>query len=175
MSSTASKEPVGVVLAKPFIPVRTITLQNLFRRSDNRICPFITRKTCEGLYGYIEDIGPTGIRGWLMDGAACDTHLKVDAYLDGHFLGSGHAVRHRPDVSRIMGRPIHCEFLAAYDPTTLLKVLSGLEPTRKKHIRVVAAESGREIVAAEDGYQTVGQLLAYATTAAALLPQEPSR
>lgn len=157
-------------LAFVFDLVRHHLLPKLLRKADSRVYPFITRNTREGLYGYIEDIGPTGIRGWLLDCAAHDSHLKVDAYLDGHFLGRGHAVRHRPDISRIMGRPTHCEFLISCDPTTLFKVLSGLERTRKQHIRVTATDSGREIAAADDGDRTVGQLLEYAKAMATFQP-----
>ena len=76
-------------LAFVFDVVRHHPLPKLLRNADNQVYPFITRNTREGLYGYIEDIGPTGIRGWLLDCAARDTHLKVDAYLDGQLLGRG--------------------------------------------------------------------------------------
>jgi hypothetical protein len=77
--------------------VRTNAFRNLFRRSASRVYPSITPETGEGLHGWVEHIGPAGIRGWLLDCAACDTHLKVDAYLDGQVLGSSYADRPRPN------------------------------------------------------------------------------
>ncbi len=151
----------------------TNAFQNLFRRSDNRVYPSITPKTREGLHGCLEDIGPAGIRGWLLDGSACDTHLKVDAYLDGQLLGSGYANRHRPDISQVIGRPADCEFLIPWEAASLVRELNKLKPTQKLRIRVLAAASGREIAATDDGVRTAGQLLDYAVhTAAAVLAEE---
>jgi hypothetical protein len=153
--------------------VLTNAFQNLFRRSDNRVYPSITPKTREGLHGCLEDIGPAGIRGWLLDGSACDTHLKVDAYLDGQLLGSGYANRHRPDISQVIGRPADCEFLIPWEAASLVRELNKLKPTQKLRIRVLAAASGREIAATDDGVRTAGQLLDYAVhTAAAVLAEE---
>jgi hypothetical protein len=153
--------------------VRRHAFRNLFRRSDNRVYPSITPATRDGLHGCVEDIGPAGIRGWLLDCAACDTHLKVDAYLDGQILGSGYASRHRPDISQLMGRPADCEFLIPWDAAALLRELNRLKPTEKLRIRVLAAASGREIAATDDGVRTAGQLLDYAVrTATAVLAEE---
>jgi hypothetical protein len=151
--------------------VRTNAFRNLFGRSYNRVYPSITPQTREGLHGCLEDIGPAGIRGWLLDCAASDTHLKVDAYLDEQFLGSGYAVRHRTDISQIMGRPIHCEFLLPWETTTLVTELKTLERTKPLRIRVLAAESGREIAAISDDSRTVEQLLDYAKA----IPASPPR
>ena len=153
--------------------MRTNAFHNLFRRSDNRVYPSITPESREGLHGCLEEIGPVGIRGWLLDCAACDTHLKVDVYLDGHVLSSGYADRPRPDISEILGRPISCEFLIPWSAMTLPPELKGMEQTATLQIRVVAAESGREIDAANDSARTVGQLLDYATDkSAGMLAQE---
>ena len=153
--------------------MRTNAFHNLDRRSDNRVYPSITPESREGLAGCLEDIGPAGILGWLLDCGACHTHVKVDVYLDGHVLGSGYANRPRPDISEILGRPISCEFLIPWSAMTLPPELKGMESTAKPQIRVVAAESGREIAAANDSVRTVGQLLDYATDkSAGMLAQE---
>jgi hypothetical protein len=153
--------------------VRINAFYNLDRRSDNRVYPSIKPESREGPAGCLEEIGPMGIRGWLLDCGACDTHLKVDSYLDGHVLGSGYANRPRPDISEIVGRPISCEFLIPWSAMTLPPELKGMESTAKLQIRVVAAESGREIAAANDSDRTVGQLLDYATDkSAGMLAQE---
>lgn len=153
--------------------MRTNAFHNLDRRSDHRVYASITPESREGLAGCLDDIGPAGILGWLLDCGACDTHLKVDAYLDGHVLGSGYANRPRPDISEIVGRPISCEFLIPWSAMTLPPELKGMESTAKPQIRVVAAESGREIAAANDSARTVGQLLDYARDkSAGMLAQE---
>ena len=152
--------------------MRTNAFHNLFRRSDNRVYPSITPDSREGLAGCLEEIGPAGIRGWLLDCAACDTHLKVDVYLDGQVLGSGYADRPRPDISEIMGRPISCEFLIPWAAMTLPRELKEMDPTAKLQMRVVAAESGRELHAIDGLVRTAGQLLADAAAAAASLAQE---
>jgi len=155
--------------------VRTNAFQNLFRRSDNRVYPSITPKSREGLHGCLEEIGPVGIRGWLLDCAACETHLKVDAYVDGQVLGSGCADRSRPDISEIMGRPIRCEFLIPWAAMTLPRALKEMDPTAKLQIRVVAAESGRELHAIDGLVRTAGQLLGDAATAATSLAPDPQQ
>jgi hypothetical protein len=156
--------------------VLTNAFHNLFRRLDNRVYPSITPESREGLHGWLEDIGPGGIRGWLLDCAASDTHLKVDVYLNGRVLGSGYADRPRPDISKILGRPISCEFLIPWSAMTLPPELEGMDQTAKLRIRVVAAESGRELHAIDGLAQTAGQLLDDAATAAAIvaasLPRE---
>jgi hypothetical protein len=152
--------------------LRNQAFRNLFRRLGNRVYPSIRPGARKGLYGCLEEIGAAGIRGWLLDCAACDTHLKVDVYLDDHLLGSGPADRSRPDISEIMGRPISCEFLIPWSAMTLPPVLRGVGQTAKLQIRVVAAESGRELHAIDGLVRTAGQLLDDAATAAASLPQE---
>ena len=152
--------------------MRTNAFRNLFRRSHSRVYPSVTPETRDGLHGCLEDIGPAGIRGWLLDGRACDTHLKVDVYLDGQVLGSGYADRPRPDISEIMGRPIDCEFLIPWAAMTLPPELKEMEPTAKLQIRVVAAESGRELHAIAGLNRIADQLLDDAATAAASLAQE---
>ena len=142
--------------------MRTNAFQNFFRRSDKRVYPSITAETREGLRGCVEEIGPAGIRGWLLDCAACDTHLKVDVYLDGQVLGSGYADRLRPDISEILCHPISCEFLIPWAAITLPPELEGMQQTAKLKVRVVAAASGREIAASDDGVRTARQLLDYA-------------
>ena len=142
--------------------MRTNAFHNLFRRFDNRVHPSITPESREGLYGCLEEIGPAGIRGWLLDCAACDTDLKVDVYLDGQVLGSGYADRLRPDISEILSRPIRCEFLIPWAAMTLPPELEGMEHTAKLRIRMVAAASGREIAASDDCVRTTRQLLDYA-------------
>jgi hypothetical protein len=92
--------------------VRTNDFRTLSLRPDNKVYPSITPETREGLYDCVEHIGPAGIRGRLLDCAACDTHPKVDASLDGQVLGSGYADRPWPNLSEIMGRPISCESAA---------------------------------------------------------------
>ena len=139
--------------------MRTNAFRNLFRRSDSRVYPSITPETREGLHGCVEEIGPAGIRGWLVECAACDTHLKVDAYLDGQVLGSGYADRPRPDISEILGRPVSCEFLIPWSAMTFSPELKGVEQTAKLRIRVVATESGRELHAIDGLNRTAGQLL----------------
>jgi hypothetical protein len=150
--------------------VRNYVFQNLFRRFGKRIRSSITPGSRQVLYGCVDEIGPAGIRGWLLDCAACKTRLRADAYVGKHFLGSGYAVRHRPDISQIMGSSIDCEFLIPWATATLPPELRGLEQSKRILIRVVAAESGREIAAANDSVRTVGQLLDYVTdkTAAVL-------
>ncbi len=140
----------------------TNAFHNFFRRFDNRVHPSITAESREGLYGCLEEIGPAGIRGWLLDCAACDTHLKVDVYLNGQVLVSGYADRLRPDISEILGRPIRCEFLIPWSAMTLPPELEGMEHTAKLRIKMVAAASGREIAASDDGVRTARQLLDYA-------------
>ena len=151
--------------------MRTNAFYNLHRRPDHRVHASITPESREGLHGCVDDIGPAGIRGWLLDCAACDTHLKVDAYLDEQFLGSGYAVRHRTDISQIMGRPIHCEFLLPWKAATLLTKLKTMERTKPLRIRVLAAESGHEIASDGDGSLTAGQLLDYVKAIPASPPQ----
>ena len=124
--------------------MRTNAFHNLFRRFDNRVHPSITPESREGLYGCLEEIGPAGIRGWLLDCAACDTDLKVDVYLEEQFLGSGYAVGHRPDISKTLGRPADCEFLIPWAAVTLPPEIKGMEHTATLRIRVLAAASGRE-------------------------------
>jgi hypothetical protein len=153
--------------------VRRHAFRNLFRRSDNRVYPSITPAARDGLHGYVEDIGPAGIRGWLLDGADSATQLKVDVYLEEQFLVSGHTGRYRPDISQVIGRPADCEFLIPWEAAALLRELNGLKPTKKLRIRVLDAASGREIAATDDGVRTAAQLLDYAVnTAAAVLAEE---
>ena len=167
-----TQHPVDAALAPPRNPVRINAFHNLFRRFDTRVYPSITPESREGLYGCLEEIGPTGIRGWLLDSATSETHLKVDAILDGKVLGSGYADRPRTDISGIMGRPIRCEFLIPWAAMTLPPELEGMDQTAKLRIRVVAAESGRELYAIDGLARTAGQLLGDAATVAASLPQE---
>ena len=164
-------QPAGRTLAQPCHSLNTNDFHSLSLRPDKRVYPSITPETREGLHGCVEEIGPAGIRGWLLDCAACDTHLKVDAYLDEQFLGNGYAVRHRTDISQIMGRPIHCEFLLPWEPATLLAELKTLERTKPLRIRVLAAESGREIAAIGEDSLTVGQLLDFVKATPASAPQ----
>ena len=153
--------------------MRRHAFRNLFRRSDNRVYPSITPESQTGLHGYVEDIGPAGIRGWLLDGVDPATQLKVDVYLEERFLGSGHAGRHRPDISQVIGRPADCEFLIPWEAAALLRELNGLKPAKKLRIRVLDAASGREIAATDDGVRTAGQLLDYAVhTSTAVLAEE---
>ena len=141
----------------------------------NRIYPSATLESRKGLRGCLEDIGPAGIRGWLLDCAACDTHLKVDAYLDGNLLGSGHAVRHRPDISELLGRPIDCEFLIPWETVVLPPELETSDPNREVRLRVVAAASGRELHSLDDSVHTIDEILDYAEAAIAALPQDGNR
>jgi hypothetical protein len=137
------------------------------------VYPSITPAARDGLHGYVEDIGPAGIRGWLLDGADSATQLKVDVYLEEQFLVSGHTGRYRPDISQVIGRPADCEFLIPWEAAALLRELNGLKPTKKLRIRVLDAASGREIAATDDGVRTAAQLLDYAVnTAAAVLAEE---
>ena len=157
----------------PVTPVRKHAFRKLLGRFGNRIRPSIKPGAREGVFGHVDDIGPAGIRGWLLDGADSAAQLKVDAYLDGHVLGSGYADRPRPDISEILGRPADCEFLIPWEATSLLRELNGLKPTKELRIRVLAAASGREIAATHDHVRTVRQLGDYAVhTAAAVLAEE---
>jgi hypothetical protein len=150
----------------------TSAFRNFLRRS-NRVYPSITPESHVGLHGYVEDIGPAGIRGWLLDVADSATQLKVDAYLEEQFLGSGYTGRHRTDISHVIGRPADCEFLILWEAAALLRELNGLKPTKQLRIRVLDAASGREIAATDDGVRTAAQLLDYAVhTAAAVLAEE---
>jgi len=137
----------------------------------NRVYPTVTPESRQGLHGCLEDIGPAGIRGWLLDCAACDTHLKVDAYLDGHLLGNGLAVGHRPDISALLSRPIDCEFLIPWEAVVLPPELAKTDPNRDVRLRVVAAASGRELHSMDDFIHTAGEILDYAEAATAALPQ----
>ena len=150
----------------------TNDFHDLSLRSDNRVYPSITPESREGLHGCVDDIGPAGIRGWLLDCAACDTHLNVDVYLDGQVLGSGYVDRPRPGISKILGRPISCEFLIPWKNAAILRELNRLERAKKLRIRVLAAVSGREIAASDDGIRTVGQLLDYAAAGGPPLDDE---
>jgi GT2 family glycosyltransferase/glycosyltransferase involved in cell wall biosynthesis len=152
--------------------VRKHAFRKLLGRFGNRIRPSIKRGSREGVFGHVDDIGPAGIRGWLLDGADPAAQLKVDAYLEEQFLGSGHTVQHRPDISQLMGRPVDCEFLIPWAAVTLPPELKGMEHTATLRIRVLAAASGREIAASDNGVQTVGQLLDYAAAAAPPLDAE---
>jgi hypothetical protein len=147
--------------------VRNQAFRNLFRRLGNRVYPSIRPGARQGLYGCLENVGPAGIRGWLLDCAACDAHLKVDVYLDDHLLGSGYADRPRPDLSQTLGLPIACEFLIPWDGTTLSQHLNGLEQNTKLQIRALAADSGQELHAIDDVVRTVQQLNDYAKDNAA--------
>ena len=89
-------------------PVRKHAFRKLLGRFGNRIRPSIKRGLREGVYGHVDDIGPAGIRGWLLDGEDPAAQLKVDVYLEEQFLGSGYAVGHRPDISKTLGRPADC-------------------------------------------------------------------
>ena len=129
--------------------------------------------TRHGVYGYVEDINPAGIRGWLLDFVQSASRLKVDAYLEEQFLGSGYAVRHRPDIDEMVGRLSNSEFLIPWNTAALYRKLSGVKPTERMRIRVLAAASGREIAGSDDGVRTTEQLLAYARhTAAGVLAEE---
>ena len=114
--------------------MRNHLYSKLFGQPGSLVTPSISPRASHGLYGCVEEIGPAGIRGWLLDCAACDTHLKVDAYLDGQVLGSGYADRPRPDISEILDRPISCEFLIPWSAMTLPPELKGMEPTAKLQI-----------------------------------------
>ncbi|MCX7431413.1 MAG: glycosyltransferase [Planctomycetia bacterium] len=142
--------------------MRKHAFRKLLGRFGNRIRPLIRPGTREGVYGHVDDIGPAGIRGWLLDGADPAAQLKVDVYLEEQFLGSGYAVGNRPDISKTLGRPADCEFLIPWETVTLPPELKGTEHTATLRIRVLAAASGREIAASDDGVRTVGQLLDYA-------------
>jgi GT2 family glycosyltransferase/glycosyltransferase involved in cell wall biosynthesis len=142
--------------------VRKHAFRKLLSRFGNRILPSIKRGTREGVFGHVDDIGRAGIRGWLLDGADPAAQLKVDVYLDEQFLDSGYAVGHRPDISKTLGRPANCEFLIPWKNAAILLELNRLGRAKELRIRVLAAASGREIAAFDDGVRTVGQLLDYA-------------
>lgn len=75
----------------------------------------IRKDTADGLYGCINRMDESGIRGWFLNLASADSAPELNFYLDRQMIGTAKAEQIEQTVSAILGYPAPCAFSLSWE------------------------------------------------------------
>lgn len=97
----------------------------------------IAEKTKGRLYGCIDSIDQTGVKGWIIDASIPTKRIQVVAYVGGGKVGYAVADIFRSDISQIVNLPVHCGFHLKWNKDLLKEALSDLAIDQSFPISIV--------------------------------------
>ncbi len=108
----------------------------------------ISRKSDEKLFGCIDSIDSSGIKGWLIDISNPTKQIYVVAYLGKNKIGQVVPNIYRPDISEIVNSPSNCGFHLKWNKNLLNEALEGKEDAQPCPIWVIPEGEARVIAVA---------------------------